>query len=132
MRTRTKARQRAVEALYEADIRGVAAAEIVARNPETNEYSAELVQLVADNSGRVDDTIAANALGWQLERLSAIDRAILRAATAELLFAPDIDTAVIISQAVEIAGVLGTDDSGKFVNGVLANIALNRNSASGL
>lgn len=132
MRTRTKARQRAVEALYEADIRGVAAHEVVARNPETNEYSSELVQLVAQHSGRIDDTIAANAVGWQLDRLSAIDRAILRAATAELLFAPEIATAVIISQAVEIAGLLGTDESGKFVNGVLGNIALNRSSGSGL
>lgn len=132
MRTRTKARQRAVEALYEADIRGVEAHEVIARNPETNEYSTELVQLVAQHRGRIDDTIAANAAGWQLDRLSAIDRAILRAATAELLFAPEIATAVIISQAVEIAGVLGTDESGKFVNGVLGNIALNRSSGSGL
>lgn len=132
MRTRTKARQRAVEALYEADIRGADAHEIVTRNPETNEYSAQLVDLVQSNAGRVDDTIATNAVGWQLDRLSAIDRAILRAATAELLFSPEIDTAVIISQAVEIAGVLGSDESGKFINGVLGNIALNRNSSSGL
>ena len=132
MRTRTKARQRAVEALYEADIRNADAQEIVARNPETNEYSNQLVSLFAANSGRVDETIATNAVGWQLDRLSAIDRAILRVATAELLFAPDIDTAVIISQAVEIAGILGSDESGKFINGVLGNIALNRNSGSGL
>lgn len=132
MRTRTKARQRAVEALYEADIRNVDPSEIVARNPETNEYSGELVQLVQQNRDRVDETIATNALGWELERLSAIDRAILRAATAELLFAAEIDTAVIISQAVEIASVLGADESGKFVNGVLGNIALNRNSGTGL
>ena len=132
MRTRTKARQRAVEALYEADIRNADARDIIARNPETNEYSAQLVELVHNNAGRVDDTIATNAVGWQLNRLSAIDRAILRAAVAELLFAAEIDTAVIISQAVEIAGVLGSDESGKFVNGVLGNIALNRNSSSGL
>lgn len=132
MRTRTKARQRAVEALYEADIRNVDALEIVSRNPETNAYSAELVELVQKNAGRVDDSIATNAVGWQVDRLSAIDRAILRAATAELLFAPDIDTAIIISQAVEIAGVLGSDESGKFINGVLGNIALTRNSSSGL
>ena len=132
MRTRTKARQRAVEALYEADIRNADPLEIVDRNPETNEYSRQLVSLVSKNSDRINDSIAVNAVGWQLDRLSAIDRAILRAATAELLFEPDIDTAVVISQAVEIAGVLGTDDSGKFVNGVLGNIALNRGSASGL
>lgn len=132
MRTRTKARQRAVEALYEADIRNVDALEIIQRNPDTNEYSGELVSLVQQNSDRIDETISTNAVGWQLDRLSAIDRAILRAATAELLFTPDIDTAVIISQAVEIAGVLGADESGKFVNGVLGNIALNRSAGSGL
>lgn len=132
MRTRTKARQRAVEALYEAYIRAGDAKEIIARNPDTNGYSIELVSLVVANSARIDETIATNALGWQLDRLSVIDRAILRAATAELLFAPQIDTAIIISQAVEIAGVLGTEDSAKFVNGVLGNIALNRSSASSL
>ncbi len=132
MRTRTKARQRAVEALFEAEQRNTPVSDVIGRNPDLNAYASELALLVEENYGRIDELLDTYAQQWTLDRAPAVDRAILRVAVAELLYKPEIDTAVIISQAVEIAGVLSTDESGSFINGLLASIALVRNSQSSL
>ena len=132
MRTRTKARQRAAEALYEAEVRSVDANEVIERNPDANEYTAHIVDVVQANTGRIDETISTYSQSWSLDRMPAVDRAILRVAVAELLFEHELDSAVIISEAVEVATNIGSEEAGKFLNGVLGQVASVRNTQSDL
>lgn len=130
MRTRTKARQRAVEALFEAEQRGVTVAEVFERNPEVNEYAIQLASSAAQNADRINELVATYAKEWSIERMPAVDRAIARVAIAELLANREIDSAVIISEAMEIAQSLSTPESGKYLNGLLGNISSIRDSIS--
>ena len=132
MRTRTKARQRAVESLFEAEQRGVLSTEIFERNPDVNDYAIELAGLVELHMDRIDDVISTYSQDWPLERMPAVDRAIVRVAIAELLWRPEVDSGVAVSEAVEIAATLSTPESGKFINGVLGQIANIRGSLTGL
>ena len=132
MRTRTKARQRAVESLFEAEQRGVLSTEIFERNPDVNDYAIELARLVELHMDRIDEVISTYSQDWPLERMPAVDRAIVRVAIAELLWRPEVDSGVAVSEAVEIAGTLSTPESGKFINGVLGQIANIRGSLTGL
>ena len=132
MRTRTKARQRAVESLFEAEQRGVMSTEIFERNPDVNDYAIELAGLVELHMDRIDEVISTYSLDWPLERMPAVDRAIVRVAIAELLWRPEVDSGVAVSEAVEIAATLSTPESGKFINGVLGQIANIRDSLTGL
>ena len=132
MRTRTKARQRAVESLFEAEQRGVSSTEIFERNPDVNDYAIELAGLVELHMDRIDEVISTYSQDWPLERMPAVDRAIVRVAIAELLWRPEVDSGVAVSEAVEIAATLSTPESGKFINGVLGQIANIRGSLTGL
>lgn len=132
MRTRTKARQRAVESLFEAEQRGVLSTEIFERNPDVNDYAIELAGLVELHMDRIDEVISTYSQDWRLERMPAVDRAIVRVAIAELLWRPEVDSGVAVSEAVEIAATLSTPESGKFINGVLGQIANIRGSLTGL
>lgn len=132
MRTRTKARQRAAEALYEAEVRSVDAIEVIERNPDANEYTAHIVNVVQENTARIDETISTFSQSWSLDRMPAVDRAILRIAVAELLFEQKLDAAVIISEAVEVAANIGSEEAGSFLNGVLGQVATVRNTQSDL
>ena len=132
MRTRTKARQRAVESLFEAEQRGVLSTEIFERNPDVNDYAIELAGLVELHMDRIDEVISTYSQDWPLERMPAVDRAIVRVAIAELLWRPEVDSGVAVSEAVEIAATLSTPESGKFINGVLGQIATIRGSLSAL
>ncbi|CAB4650788.1 MAG: hypothetical protein RLZ49_745 [Actinomycetota bacterium] len=132
MRTRTKARQRAVESLFEAEQRGVLSTEIFERNPDVNDYAIELAGLVELHMDRIDEVISTYSQDWPLERMPAVDRAIVRVAIAELLWRPEVDSGVAVSEAVEIAATLSTPESGKFINGVLGQIANIRGSLTGL
>ena len=132
MRTRTKARQRAVESLFEAEQRGVLSTEIFQRNPDVNDYAIELAGLVELHMDRIDEVISTYSQDWPLERMPAVDRAIVRVAIAELLWRPEVDSGVAVSEAVEIAATLSTPESGKFINGVLGQIANIRGSLTGL
>ena len=132
MRTRTKARQRAVESLFEAEQRGVLSTEIFERNPDVNDYAIELAGLVELHMDRIDEVISTYSQDWPLERMPAVDRAIVRVAIAELLWRPEVDNGVAVSEAVEIAATLSTPESGKFINGVLGQIANIRGSLTGL
>ena len=132
MRTRTKARQRAVESLFEAEQRGVLSTEIFERNPDVNDYAIELAGLVELHMDRIDEVISTYSQDWPLERMPAVDRAIVRVAIAELLWRPEVDSGVAVSVAVEIAATLSTPESGKFINGVLGQIANIRGSLTGL
>lgn len=132
MRTRTKARQRAVESLFEAEQRGVRSADVFQRNPDVNDYAVELAALVELHIDRINEVISTYSQAWPLERLPAVDRAILRVGIAELLWRPEVESGVAVSEAVEIAATLSTPDSGKFINGVLGQIATIRGSLSPL
>jgi N utilization substance protein B len=132
VRTRTKARQRAVESLFEAEQRGVLSTEIFERNPDVNDYAIELAVLVELHMDRIDEVISTYSQDWPLERMPAVDRAIVRVAIAELLWRPEVDSGVAVSEAVEIAATLSTPESGKFINGVLGQIANIRGSLTGL
>ncbi|MGA0003158.1 MAG: transcription antitermination factor NusB [Candidatus Nanopelagicales bacterium] len=132
MRTRTKARQRAVESLFEAEQRGVKSNEIFERNPDVNDYAVELAGLVELHIARIDEVISTYSQDWPLERMPAVDRAIMRVAIAEFLWLPEVDSAVAVSEAVEIAATLSTPESGKFINGLLGQIASIRGSLTAL
>jgi N utilization substance protein B len=123
LRTRSKARQRAVEALFEADQRQVLVSVIFGRNPEVNEYAIELAQTAQDNIVRIDELLETYSKDWSIDRMPAVDRAIVRCAVAEMIFKREVESAVIISEAIEIAQNLSTPDSAKFINGLLANIS---------
>ena len=132
MRTRTKARQRAVESLFEAEQRGVNTSDVFERNPDVNDYAIELASLVEQNIDRIDEVISTYSQAWPLDRMPAVDRAIVRVGIAELLWRPEVDSGVAVSEAVEIAASLSTPESGKFINGLLGQIASIRGSLTTL
>ena len=131
MPARRKARKRALDVLYEADLRGESIpkvlAETVARmegpRPGYLDYAIELVEGVCAHLERIDELIASYAEGWTLQRMPAVDRNLARIAVFELLYQDDIDDLVAISEAVELAGQISTDDSPRFLGGVLGRIA---------
>ena len=121
---RSEARERALLLLYEADAKGRTPAEVVADLPVPPDPMAVLlVDGVAERRDEIDALLAAHARGWTLDRMPVIDRSVLRIATFELLARPDVPTAVVIDEAVELAKRFSTDDSGRFVNGMLSAIA---------
>jgi transcription antitermination protein NusB len=127
MAARSKARKRAVDVLYEADVRGddrlrVLRDRIDTANPPVPEHTVRLVEGVAEHAARIDELIDAHASNWSIDRLPDVDRAILRMATYELLWADDVPDVVVIDEAVELAKALSTDDSPAYVNGVLGAI----------
>lgn len=131
---RHKARKRAVDFLFEAEARDVdpvelaeERAQLAARDDSVAPvapYTATVVQGVAENLDRLDQVIASHLQDWTLERLPAVDRAILRIAAWELFHATDVPPVVAVDEAVELAKELSTDDSPGFVNGVLGQIVL--------
>jgi N utilization substance protein B len=124
---RHKARKRALDVLFEADQRGepidVVLAERTGRGDAPNPYTETLVVGVIEHADEIDALISAHAIDWTLDRMPAVDRALLRLATYELRWGPDIAPAVAIDEAVELARELSTDESPAFVNGVLGRIA---------
>jgi len=124
---RTKARKRAVDVLYEADLRSsdplaVLRDRIADGNPPVPEHAVRLVEGAVEQRARIDELIEQHASGWSLDRLPDVDRAILRMAVYELLWVDDVPDAVVIDEAVELAKALSTDDSPSYVNGVLGGI----------
>ncbi|HET7900574.1 MAG TPA: transcription antitermination factor NusB [Candidatus Nanopelagicales bacterium] len=127
MTARGKARKKALDVLYEADVRGVSAAEVLdARHDNdqapTNPYTSDLVWGVVEHEGRIDDLLSTYAQGWTLDRMPAVDRNVLRIGVYELLWCDDVPDAVAISEAVALVQSLSTDESASFVNGLLARI----------
>lgn len=121
---RREARERALSLLYEAETKDKAPADVLAELPvPPDPFAADLVAGVGSHAEQIDDLITRHAIGWALDRMPAVDRALLRMATYELLARPDVPTAVVLSEAVELAGSYSTDESGRFVNGVLSAIA---------
>lgn len=122
--SRTEAREQAVMLLYEAEQRSCSVSVLL---EERAIVSAELTSLLVDGvegcMGSLDATISSHSRGWTIERMPALDRAILRLGIYELESRPDVPVAVVIDEAVELAKRFSTDDSGKFVNGILATVA---------
>ncbi|MBS1693411.1 MAG: transcription antitermination factor NusB [Actinobacteria bacterium] len=133
-RGRHQARKRAVDLLFEAEARGLTPAEIAdvrsalaEKDPEVsplNPYTVTVARGVTEHGAHVDDLISSHLQGWTLDRLPAVDRAILRVAVWELLHAEDVPEPVAVDEAVELAKQLSTDDSPAFVNGVLGQVML--------
>ena len=131
MAARSKARKRAVDLLYEADLRGTDALATLAERvalaePPVNPYTAELVEGVVAHRERIDELLGSYAEGWTVERMPGVDRAVLRLGVFELLWRPEVPDAVAIDEAVELAKTLSTDESPRFVNGVLARVLRDR------
>jgi len=123
---RTKARKRALDVLYEADLRaGDPMATLQERlaqsDPAVPDYTVELVEGVVAHRARIDELLTTYVEGWPLDRMPAVDRAILRVGVYELLWG-DVPEGVAISEAVDLATRLSTEDSPRFVNGVLARL----------
>ena len=127
MAARSKARKRAVDVLYEADLRSRDVLEVLRERisdaqPPVPDHAVRLVEGVVEQQTRIDELIEEHASGWSLGRLPDVDRAILRMAVYELLWVDDVPDAVVIDEAVELAKALSTDDSPAYVNGVLGGI----------
>ncbi len=128
MPARRKARKRALDILFEADLRGTdaldtAAQRVAAADPPVPDYAIELVEGVAAHQVRIDELIETYAEGWSLDRLPGVDRALLRVAIFELLWT-EVPDAVVLDEAIELAKALSTDDSPRFVNGLLGRLVL--------
>src|SRR3954471_5843042 len=128
MPARSKARKRALDVLYEAELRDASAEAVLAEHaargePDLPEYAATLVNGVLVHATQIDELVASYAVGWTLDRMPPVDRNLLRLGVFELLWAEDIPDGVAISEAVALASALSTEDSPRFVNGVLSRIA---------
>jgi len=130
MPARRKARKRALDVLYEADVRGSAIPDILASAltrieppaPAHMPYAVSLVEGVAAHLDRIDELIGSYAEGWTLDRMPVVDRNLGRIGVYEIVFRDDIDDAVALSEVVELADELSTDGSARFLNGLLDRI----------
>jgi transcription antitermination protein NusB len=121
---RSESRERALTLLYEAEAKAQSGeATLHALPVAADDMATKLVQGVDAHRVEIDELIRKYSRTWTLERMPVIDRSVLRIAIFELLASPDVPTAVILDEAVELAKSYGTDDSGKFVNGMLSSIA---------
>ena len=132
MSARSKARKQALDLLYETDIRGTNLLEtlierdIPAEGPDARpirEYTRELVNGVSENRRKIDELITTYAQGWDMDRLPAVDRNILRLGIYEILWSSSVPTSVAIDEALDLARELSSDDSSKYIHGVLGRIA---------
>lgn len=139
MSARSKARKAALDLLYEADIRGTNAVEtlnlrdIVEKGPDARpirEYTRELVNGVGDNFRKIDELITTYAQGWDMDRLPAVDRNILRVGIYEILWSETTPDGVAIDEALTLAKELSTDESAGYIHGVLGRISSIKESLS--
>ena len=127
MGARSKARKRAVDVLYEAEQREVTPLQVLLDRAErgdgpSNPYTAELVEGVVTAQTHIDELLSTYSVDWPLNRMPAVDRAVLRLGVYELLYCDDVPDAVVIDEAVGLVKELSTDESPGFVNGLLARI----------
>ena len=136
MSSRTKARKRAVDALYAAEMRDEMATDLLLatkdsvadrqNQDEIFDFAMELVNGVLANQIEIDELLSSLAQNWTLDRMPAVDRAILRLGIYEIAFGAQVPAEVVISEAVALASELSTDDSPAFINGILAGVAATR------
>jgi N utilization substance protein B len=121
---RRRARERALELTYEAEQKEISPVELLAELPlAPTDYALQLITGLTARLDDVDELVSGHSSGWALDRMPAVDRSILRIATYELISELDVPVAVVIDEAVELAKEYSTEDSPRFVNGVLAAIA---------
>jgi transcription antitermination protein NusB len=128
MAARSKARKRALDILFESELRGMPAGgslgdRLADPAQQLNPYTITLVRGVEEHRQRLDELVSGYSLGWALERMPVVDRNLLRIGLFELLYCDDVPDAVAISEAVTLARELSTDESPAFVNGILGRIA---------
>lgn len=128
MGARNKARKRALDILFESELRGLSVAETLSARQQAsdvplNPYTVTIAEGVDEHRAEIDETIAAYSSGWSLPRMPAVDRNIIRIGVFELRHVEEVPNAVALSEAVSLARELSTDESPSFVNGVLAKIA---------
>ena len=128
MSARRKARKRALDLLFESEMRGVVATELLATRPSDElsqgEYVQTLVSGVSEHRAKIDELINTYAEGWDMDRMPVIDRNLLRIALFEILWNPKVDDKVAVSESVEIAQELSTKDSASYINGILGRVIL--------
>ena len=132
MSARSKARKQTLDLLYEADIRGVSAADlllqrdVVEEGPDARpirEFTKTLIAGVTENKRKIDELIATYAQGWDMDRLPAVDRNILRLGIFEIVWSSDLDDGIAIDEALTLAKELSTDESAGYIHGVLGRIS---------
>ena len=137
MSARSKARKQTLDLLYEADIRGTAAIDILASRSDDNsdvdarpirEFTRDLIAGISAQKRKIDELISTYAQGWDMDRLPTVDRNILRLAIYELIWTPDLPEGVVINEALELAKQLSTDESASYIHGVLGKISMIRES----
>ncbi len=127
MAARSKARKRALDILFECEVRGLPLGatldeRVISGEPPVNEYTVRLVHGVVEHQARIDELVSTYAQGWSLERMPAVDRNALRLGIFEVLYVDDVPDAVAVTEAMNLVRELSTDESPAFVNGVLGNI----------
>jgi transcription antitermination protein NusB len=135
MAARSKARKRALDVLFECEVRGLPLGQtldqrVIAAEPPVNEYTVRLIRGVAEHQSRIDDLIATYAHGWTLDRMPTVDRNALRIGVFEILYVDEVPDAVAVTEAMNLVRDLSTDESPGFVNGVLGNIVRNKPALS--
>ena len=135
MSARSKARKRALDILYASDMRSESPVEALDRaiadgEAPTNDYTATIVRGVVEHQEHIDELLSSYSEGWELSRMPAVDRNVLRLGVWELLYAADVPDAVAVSEAMALVTDLSTDESPQFVNGILGSIVRNRQTSA--
>jgi N utilization substance protein B len=135
MSARGKARKRALDVLFECEVRGLQLdgtlqQRLDAGEPPVSDYTVRLVRGVVEHRSRIDALLSSYSEGWSLERMPAVDRNLLRIGVLEVLYVDEVPDVVAVSEAVNLARDLSTDESPAFVNGVLGNIVRNKPALS--
>ena len=135
MAARSKARKRALDILFECEVRGLALGEtlderVIAGDPPVNEYTVRLIRGIGHHRARIDELVSTYSQGWSLERMPTVDRNVLRIGVFEILYVDDVPDAVAISEAMNLARDLSTDESASFVNGVLGSVLRDKSALS--
>ena len=135
MAARSKARKRALDILFECEVRGLPLGatldeRVLAGDPPVHDYTVELVRGVRDEQARIDEVLSTYAQDWSLERMPAVDRNALRIGVYEILYVDGVPDAVAVTEAMALARDLSTDDSPGFVNGVLGSVVRDKTALS--
>ena len=133
MSARTKARKRALDVLFESEVRGLELdgtldERLAAQEPPVKEYTVEIVRGVTEHRSKIDGLLSSYSEGWGLDRMPAVDRNVLRIGVFEVLYVESVPDAVAVTEAINLVRDLSTDESPNFVNGVLGNIVRNKAS----
>lgn len=126
MHPRTAARRKALDVLFSADLLGRSIAEVLNETPRINKIARSIAEGCAANAQQIDAIISSKAERWSLDRMPIVDRNILRIAIYELLHESDVPEGAAVNDAVELAKLLSTEDSGRFINGLLNRVARER------